>query len=118
MQDWLRIFGIPHENIFIPDIGVPLEITHNTASLGEAVPSGSIMVDGAGVGDVGNIVLKDRHILSQDGLMVVAVALDKDTGEILSGPEMFSRGFVYVRESEELMESSKEFVGETRLSLR
>ncbi len=71
------------------------------------VQSGKVMVDGLGIGDVGNIVLKDRQHLSQDGLIIVTIVMDKSTGEILSGPEIISRGFVYIRESENLMEELK-----------
>ena len=74
---------------------------------GQNVPSGKILVDGSGVGDVGNIVLRDRKHLSQDGLIVVVATVDMISGEIVSGPDIVSRGFVYVRESEELMESAR-----------
>ncbi len=84
-----------------------LEISENEAKINGTVPVGKVMVDGLGVGDVGNIVLKDRQHLSQDGLIIVALAMDSSTGEIVSGPEIISRGFVYVRESENLMEDMK-----------
>ena len=71
------------------------------------VTAGAVMVDGYGVGDVGNVVLRDRHHLSEDGLIIVAAAIDGSNGQVLSGPELVSRGFVYVRESEELMEGAR-----------
>ncbi len=100
--------GIPHENIFIMKNGKVLEIGENDAKVTGAVPSGKVMVDGLGIGDVGSIVLKDRQHLSQDGLIIVVIAIDGATGDIVSGPEVISRGFVYVRESENLMEEMKQ----------
>lgn len=100
--------GIPHENIFIMKNGRVLEIGENDAKINGTVPSGKVMVDGLGIGDVGSIVLKDRQHLSQDGLIIVVLAMDGGTGEIVSGPEIISRGFVYVRESENLMEEMKQ----------
>ena len=87
--------------------GLVLEIGQNEAKISGTVPAGKIMVDGLGIGDVGNIVLKDRQHLAQDGLIIVVVAINGSTGEIVSGPEIISRGFVYVRESENLMEDMK-----------
>ncbi len=105
--------GMDKDNVFIMANGDMLELGKNSAKLTQnAVPSGQIFVDGLGVGDVGNIVLRDRRHLSQDGLMIVVVAMDKATGEILSGPDIISRGFVYVRESEELMDEAKAVVNE------
>ena len=100
--------GIPHENIFLMKNGRVLEISENDAKVAGTVPSGKVMVDGLGIGDVGNIVLKDRQHLSQDGLIIVVIAMDGSTGEIVSGPEIITRGFVYVRESENLMEEMKQ----------
>ena len=99
--------GIPRENIFIMKNGLVLEVSPVEAKINGSVPSGKIMVDGLGIGDVGNIVLKDRQHLAQDGLIIVVVAINGSTGEIVSGPEIISRGFVYVRESENLMEDMK-----------
>ena len=99
--------GIPHENIFIMKNGRVLEITQDEAKINGTVPAGKVMVDGLGIGDVGNIVLKDRQHLAQDGLIIVVLAMDASTGEIVSGPDIISRGFVYVRESESLMEDMK-----------
>ncbi len=99
--------GIEKENIFILSSGDVLELSEQKARVTERVPVGSIFVDGLGVGDVGNIVLRDRQHLSQDGIMIVVVALEKYTNQVLSGPDLVSRGFVYVRESEDLMEEAK-----------
>ncbi len=96
--------GIPHENVFISDIGKVLEISEKGALWGGTVPSGVVLIDGLGVGDVGNIVLRDRKHLSQDGLIVVVATVDAVSGLRVAGPDIVSRGFVYVRESEELME--------------
>ena len=106
----LAVFmGIPETNIFISDLGKVLEIDRDGARFAnESVPSGVVLVDGYGVGDVGNIVLRDRRHLSQDGLIVVVATVDLDYCAIISGPDIVSRGFVYVRESEELMEKARE----------
>ncbi|MDX9917470.1 MAG: ribonuclease J [Gudongella sp.] len=105
--------GTPRENIFIMENGQVLEMTKNTAALGASVPSGHILVDGLGVGDVGNIVLRDRKHLSEDGLIVVVVTMDKEKGKVASGPDIVSRGFVYVRESEDLMDEARKVVKQT-----
>ena len=104
--------GMPPENIFVMNIGDVLELNSQSARAGASVPSGQVLVDGLGVGDVGNIVLRDRRILSQDGLIVVFVTVDRASGSILSGPEIISRGFVYVRESEDLMEEARKAVSD------
>ena len=96
--------GIEDRNIFISDIGKVLEIDAKGARFSGTVQSGKVLVDGYGVGDVGNIVLRDRKHLSQDGLIVVVASVDAEAGLLLSGPDIVSRGFVYVRESEELMD--------------
>ena len=100
--------GIPEENIFISSIGRILEVTADAAQFNQTVPSGAVFVDGLGVGDVGNIVIRDRKHLSQDGLIVVVVTLSNENFSIVAGPDIISRGFVYVRESEELMNGTKE----------
>ena len=87
-----------------------LEITEKSAKLTGTVPFGKILVDGLGVGDVGNIVLRDRQHLSQDGLIVIVLTMDSATGEVVAGPDVISRGFVYVRESENLMDDIKKLV--------
>ncbi|MCT4632692.1 MAG: ribonuclease J [Firmicutes bacterium] len=104
--------GMSKKNIFVLENGKTLEIYPNYAKVGKNVPSGNILIDGLGVGDVGNIVLRDRKHLSEDGLMVVVVSLSKTESKIVSGPDIISRGFVYVRESEELMKGAKEKVQE------
>ncbi len=104
--------GVKPENIFLTTNGRILEINEDEASLTGTVPFGKIMVDGLGVGDVGNIVLRDRQHLSQDGLIIVVMSMDSSTGEIVAGPDVISRGFVYVRESENLMEDVKKMLRE------
>ncbi len=99
--------GMAPSNIFIGDNGKVLEISERGARFANAVSAGGIMVDGSGVGDVGSVVLRDRRHLSQDGLIVVVATVDINEQLILSGPDLVSRGFVYVRESEELMEEAK-----------
>lgn len=107
-----RKMGIDPTNIFIMTNGRVMEINPNEAKLTTSVPSGKILVDGLGVGDVGNIVLRDRQHLSQDGLIVIVMTMDSSTGEIVSGPDVVSRGFVYVRESENLMDDVKNVIRE------
>ena len=102
--------GIPAENIFLLENGKTLELNRKEARITTSVPSGKILVDGLGVGDVGNIVLRDRQHLSQDGLIVIVMTMDGSTGEIVSGPDVVSRGFVYVRESETLMDDVKKVI--------
>ena len=102
--------GIKKDNIFIMGIGDVLEVTKVDAKINGSVPAGQVLVDGLGVGDVGNIVLRDRKHLSQDGLMIVVVTMEKETGFVLAGPDIISRGFVYVREAEELMDEAKAVV--------
>ena len=104
--------GIDDSNIFISDIGKVLEIDSKGAKFTGVVPAGKVLVDGYGVGDVGNIVLRDRRHLAQDGLIVVVASVDTESGLLLSGPDIVSRGFVYVRESEELMEEARAIAGE------
>ncbi len=104
--------GVDPQNIFMTTNGRILEIGESGARLTGTVPFGRILVDGLGVGDVGNIVLRDRQHLSQDGLIIIVIAMDSSTGEIISGPDVISRGFVYVRESENLMDDVKKTVKE------
>ena len=102
--------GIPKENIFALTNGRILELNSDSAKLGGIVPFGRVLVDGLGVGDVGNIVLRDRQHLSQDGLIIIVLTMNSAPGEVVSGPDVISRGFVYVRESENLMEDIKKIV--------
>ena len=104
--------GIPRENVLITGNGKIIELSDEKAEFNGTVVSGRVMVDGLGVGDVGSVVLRDRQHLSQDGLIVIVMTMDSQTGEIVSGPDVISRGFVYVRESENLMEQVKAFIRE------
>ena len=104
--------GIPKENIFMLDSGEVLEMDEEYAAITGKVPVGSILVDGLGVGDVGNIVLRDRQHLARDGVMIVIVALDAESKYVISGPDIQSRGFVYMREADELMEEARGVVSE------
>jgi len=104
--------GIPKENIYILRSGDVLELGNEEAGVTGHVPSGSILVDGLGVGDVGNIVLRDRQNLSENGIIIVVLTLEKYSNQLLAGPDIVSRGFVYVRESEDLMEEARLVVSE------
>jgi ribonuclease J len=103
--------GISPENIFVSEIGRVLEIDKKGARFNGSVPAGKILVDGSGIGDVGSVVLRDRKHLSQDGLIVVVATVDLQDMTVLSGPDIISRGFVYVRESEEMMEEARARAG-------
>ena len=105
--DLAAAMGVPRENMIIGEIGRIVELSPEQIALGGTVPSGSVMVDGLGVGDVGSIVLRDRKHLAQDGLIIVVVAMDSATGEVVSGPDIVSRGFVYVREAEDMMNDAR-----------
>lgn len=105
--------GIDPDNIFITDIGEVVEIQGGAARKAGKVTAGNVLIDGLGVGDVGNIVLRDRKLLSQDGILVVVVTLSKQDGKIVSGPDIISRGFVYVRESEGLLDEANRIVSIT-----
>ena len=102
--------GMPSENIVIAENGAVIELTKNSIKVNGKIQSGKVLVDGLGVGDVGNIVLRDRRQLSQDGIMIVVVTIDRETCQVVSGPDIVSRGFVYVREAEDLMEEAREKV--------
>ena len=102
--------GIPKENVFMLASGDVLEMNEDNAGVTGRVPVGAILVDGLGVGDVGNVVLRDRQHLAEDGIMIVVVTLDSGSGEVLSGPDLVSRGFVYVKESDELMDEAHELM--------
>ncbi|HOJ77120.1 MAG TPA: ribonuclease J [Bacillota bacterium] len=103
-----QTMGIPKTNIFIMDIGEVLEIGERGASKTGRVPAGKVLVDGLGVGDVGNIVLRDRKHLAEDGMIVFIVTIDKETENLIIEPDVISRGFIYVRESEELLDEIKQ----------
>lgn len=105
-----QMMGIPAKNIVLMENGRVLEIDENEMKFNGMVPNGRVLVDGLGVGDVGNIVLRDRQHLSQDGLIIIVLTMDSSTGEVVAGPDVISRGFVYVRESENLMDDVKNVV--------
>jgi len=108
--DLARKLGIPDENIIISEIGQVIEFKNEQMKFAGSVEAGRVFVDGYGVGDVGSIVLRDRTHLAQDGLIIVVMTIDSHTGNVVAGPEIVSRGFVYVRESEELMDGMREQV--------
>lgn len=105
--------GIPEEYTFLLDKGQCVEFKDGNGKLGEKLPNGQVLIDGLGVGDVGSVVLRDRRLLSNDGILVVVVTIAKNHKEILAGPDIISRGFVYVRESEELIQEAEKIVKET-----
>ena len=104
---------MPASHIFVSEIGKVLEIDSKGARFSGTVPSGIVLVDGYGVGDVGNVVLRDRKILSSDGIITIVTVIDSTYNEITSGPEIISRGFVYAKESEEIIEKIKVIVKDT-----
>ena len=104
--------GVPKENVFIMHSGEVLALDQDSAEVVDKVQTGAILVDGLGVGDVGNIVLRDRQHLAEDGILIVVLTLEKGTNQLLAGPDIVSRGFVYVRESEGLMEEAKQVLYE------
>lgn len=104
--------GIPKENIFMIQSGDVLEMDSERAEVTGKVPVGAILVDGLGVGDVGNVVLRDRQHLAEDGILIVVLALDSYSDRLVSGPDIVSRGFVYVRESDELLDEARLLVDE------
>ena len=108
-----REMGTPPENILISEVGRVIELGPDSAQLTGTVPSGRVFVDGYGVGDVGSVVLRDRRHLAQDGMIVVVASLSGQTGDLVSGPDIITRGFVYVKESESLMEELREVAMET-----
>ena len=115
-RDLARYMGMKDKNIFLSEIGKILEIDANGARFTGTVPSGKVLVDGYGVGDVGNIVLRDRRHLAQDGLIVVVATVDTDARMLISGPDIVSRGFVYVREAEDMMEEARQIATDAILS--
>ncbi len=110
-----QMMGIPKENVFLMESGDVLSIGKEEAKIVGKVPAGSVLVDGLGVGDVGNIVLRDRQNLAENGIIIVVLTLEKYSNQILAGPDIVTRGFVYVRESENLIEDAKEVVTDALL---
>ena len=102
--------GITNENIFITEIGDVVELTRNRGRMAGSVTAGSVMVDGSGIGDIGNVVLRDRKLLSEDGIFTAVITLNRQTGAMLAAPEILSRGFVYEKNSEELLKEARELV--------
>lgn len=102
--------GMNRQNIVLPAAGQVIEMSRDSLAIAGTVPTGEVLVDGLGIGDVGNVVLRDRKHLSQDGLIIVAMAFDRTNGVLVSGPDVISRGFVYVRENEDIIESTREVV--------
>ena len=109
--------GIPEDHIVIAEDGDIVEVTRDSIEIKEHVACGNVFVDGLGVGDIGQIVLRDRQVLAQDGILMVVLTVDKETGLPLAGPDIVSRGFVYVRDSEELLEKARERVLESFVGL-
>ena len=108
--------GVKPKNIFVCDIGRVVEFTEKGAKLGATVPCGKVLVDGIGVGDVGSVVLRDRKQLSEGGIITVVITLSSATGQILAGPDIISRGFIYVKEAEDLMDELRQFAAETLIA--
>lgn len=102
--------GVQPDHIVLPANGDVVELTKNSVKVRDTVPAGAVFVDGSGIGDVGNVVLRDRKTLSEDGLFIAVVAVNRETGALVSGPEIISRGFVYVRENEQLIAQARELV--------
>ena len=99
--------GVPEDNVLIPDNGTVIELTEDSMRAVDVVPSGAVLIDGLGIGDVGETVLRDRKHLSEDGLIIVVIGLDHEDGTLVSGPDIVSRGFVYVKENEDIMEGAR-----------
>ena len=112
-KDLAMLMGMNKKNIFVMNIGEVLEVTEKFAKIEGAVHSGQVFVDGLGVGDVGNVVIRDRKLLSQDGLIIVTLTMERHSSTVLAGPEIISRGFVYVKESEDLMEKARQLAAKT-----
>ena len=105
--------GVDESNIFILEIGDVLELSRNKAQIANKVPAGRVLIDGIGIGDVGNIVLRDRKNLAKDGIITVVVAINRESRTVISGPDIISRGFVYVKDSEKLIRDIKEIADKT-----
>jgi ribonuclease J len=115
--DLAQEVGIPRENVFAMEVGDVLEVGPFGARKVEKVSAGDVLVDGIGVGDVGDIVLRDRRHLAHDGIFVVVVSIDRNTGDIVAGPDIISRGFIYMAEAEDLIEEARQLVVDTIGSL-
>jgi ribonuclease J len=102
--------GIPADNIFLVDNGYVVELNQREARIAGRVQAGNVFVDGLGVGDVGQVVIRDRQLLAKDGVLLVVVTVDKQTGELVAGPDIVTRGFVYAAEAGELLDDTKERV--------
>ncbi|MBQ7850893.1 MAG: ribonuclease J [Clostridia bacterium] len=102
--------GMPSQNIVLPEIGQVYEMDEEGLYLAEQIPTGGVLVDGLGIGDVGNVVLRDRKHLSQDGLIIVVMAINRDERKLVSGPDIISRGFIYVRENEDIIDNTRDVV--------
>ena len=100
--------GVPEENVMIPDIGDVVELGKDSMEPAGVVQSGSVLIDGLGVGDVGSVVLRDRRLLAEDGMLIVVMGVDHELGEVVTGPDIISRGFVYMRDSDELVEGARQ----------
>ncbi len=103
-----KSLGIPKENIFILSVGQVLSLNRNGAKVIDEVPTGAVFVDGLGVGDVGNVVIHDRQMLAEDGILMVVLTLEKGSNQVLAGPDIVTRGFIYVKESDDIMEEARE----------
>ncbi|HLU10594.1 MAG TPA: ribonuclease J [Oceanobacillus sp.] len=110
--------GVPEKNIFVVENGHVLEVGKHGIRLGERVPGGYVFVDGSGVGDVGKTVMRDREVLARDGFMIVVVNVDSQTGEVISEPEIITRGFIYLRDADELLDHIKQTVNEVMMNTR
>ena len=106
--DLAKSMGVPPKNVVIADIGRVIELSARSIKLAGVVPAGKVFVDGTGVGDVGSVVLRDRKHLAQDGMLVVVVSLSSYDGSVVSGPDIITRGFVYVKENENLMQEMRD----------
>ena len=103
-----RNLGMPYDNVLIPEIGDVIELDANSIDVTGVVPNGSVLIDGLGIGDVGSVVLRDRKHLAEDGLLIVVMGVDHDLGSVVSGPDIISRGFVYMRQADELLDGARE----------
>lgn len=100
--------GMPEENVLIPEIGDVVELDRNSMKSAGVVQSGSVLIDGLGVGDVGSVVLRDRRLLAEDGMLIVVMGVDHELGEVVTGPDIISRGFIYMRDSDDMVEGARQ----------